>query len=42
MKILLNFKKKVNKKNLNKLGGIEVLNVNLYNNLSYHIKTPYE
>ena len=33
MKILLNFQKKFNKKNLNKLGGLEVLNFNLYNNL---------
>ena len=33
MKILLNFQNKFNKKNSNKLGGIEVLNFNLYNNL---------
>ena len=33
MKILLNFQNKFNKKNSNKLGGVEVLNFNLYNNL---------
>ena len=33
MKVLLNFKNKFNKKNSNKLGGVEVLNFNLYNNL---------
>ena len=33
MKILLNFKNKFNKKNSNKLGGVEVLNLNLYKNL---------
>ncbi len=47
MKILLNFQKKFNKKNLNKLGGLEVLNFNLYNNLKkkgikIYTKNKYE
>ena len=33
MKILLNFNKKFNNKDLNKLGGIEGLNLNLFKNL---------
>ena len=33
MKILLNFNNKINKKNKGKLGGIETVNFNLYNNL---------
>ena len=38
MKILLNFNNKFNKNNLNKLGGIEGLNINLFKNLKKKYK----
>ena len=41
MNILLNLKNKFNKKNLDKLGGIEVLNVNLFSNLKRKYKNIY-
>ena len=41
MKILLNFNNKINKKNKNKLGGIETVNFNLFNNLKKKFKYIY-
>ena len=41
MKILLNFNNKINKRNRNKLGGIETVNLNLFNNLKNKFKYIY-
>ncbi len=41
MKILLNFNNKIYKRNKNSLGGIETLNLNLYNNLKKKFKYIY-